>query len=228
MKVLVIEDDPNILEAISVCFRLRWIGIELVTASNGEEGIRLAENESPDVIILDIGLPDISGFEVLEQIRLFSDVPVIILTVRGEEMDKVRGLELGADDYITKPFNHMELLARVRTVLKRASRSGFADSQSKFIHGELMVDFEARTVSSSGEVVKLTPTEYKILYLLVRNVDRVVTHRKLMYEIWGEDYVENPDRLRTYIRRLRDKLKDEPPRVLLTEHGLDYKLLSLV
>ena len=228
MKVLVIEDDPSILEAVSVCFRLRWIGVEMATTSNGEEGIRLAESESPDVIILDIGLPDISGFEVLEQIRLFSDVPVIILTVRGEEMDKVRGLELGADDYITKPFNHMELLARVRTVLKRASRSGFAESQSRFVNGELMVDFETRTVSSNGEVVKLTPTEYKILYLLVRNVDRVVTHRKLMYEIWGEDYVENTDRLRTYIRRLRDKLKDEPPRFLLTEHGLGYKLLSLV
>jgi len=228
VKVLVIEDDPSILEAISVCFRLRWAGVELVATSNGEEGIRLAESEAPDVIILDIGLPDISGFEVLEQIRLFSDVPVIVLTVRGEEMDKVRGLELGADDYITKPFNHMELLARVRTVLKRANRSEFNDGQSRFVNGELVVDFEARTVSSKGGMARLTPTEYKILYLLVRNADRVVTHRKLMYEVWGEDYVENTDRLRTYIRRLRDKLKDNPPRILLTEHGLGYKFLSLV
>lgn len=228
MKILIIEDDTNILEAISVCFRLRWLGVELVSTTSGEKGIELAESESPDVIILDIGLPDTSGFEVLEQIRLFSDVPVIILTVRGEEMDKVRGLELGADDYITKPFNHMELLARVKTVLKRTQMTELKGSQSKFISGKLVIDFEARTVSTNGEVTKLTPTEYKILYLLVRNVDRVVTHRKLMYEIWGEDYIENTDRLRTYIRRLRDKLKDNPPRILLTEHGLGYKLLSLI
>ncbi len=228
MKILIIEDDPSILEAIAVCFRLSWLGVELVSTTSGEKGIELAESESPNVIILDIGLPDTSGFEVLEQIRLFSDVPVIILTVRGEEMDKVRGLELGADDYITKPFNHMELLARIKTVLKRTQMSELKSSQPKFVSGKLVIDFEARTVSTNGEVVKLTPTEYKILYLLVRNVGRVVTHRKLMYEIWGEDYIENTDRLRTYIRRLRDKLKDSPPRILLTEHGLGYKLLSLV
>jgi len=228
MKVLLVEDDPQILEAVSVCFKLRWPDVKLVFSASGEKGIELVETESPDIIILDIGLPDMNGFEVLEQIRFFSDVPVIILTVRGEEMDKVRGLELGADDYVTKPFNHMELLARVKAVMNRARMSEFKGGESRFTSGRLVIDFAARTVASNDEVVKLTPIEYKILHLMVRNAGRVVTQRRLMSEVWGESYLENTDRLRTYIRRLRKKLKDNPPQMLLTEHGLGYKFVSPV
>ncbi len=225
MKVLVIEDDPEIVEAVALCFRLRWPGVELASSAEGRRGIDLAETECPDVVILDIGLPDIDGFEVLRQIRLFSDVPIIILTVKGEEIDKVRGLELGADDYVTKPFGHMELLARVKVAMKRTQSFSVKD-EPDFISGNLAVNFTTREVYLGDELVKLTPTEYKILHFLIRNQGRVISQRRLMQLVWGEDYMENTDYLRTYIRRLRKKLGDAPPQQLLTERGLGYRFVS--
>jgi len=205
---------------------MRWPDSIIVSVSQGEKGIELVETESPDVVLLDIGLPDMDGFEVLRQIRFFSSVPIIIETVEDEEVDRIRGLELGADDYITKPFSYMELLARVKAVLRRSQMVEFEGGETNFVSGKLTINFAAREVRLGDEVVKLTPTEYRLLHLLVRNKGQVVTQRKLMQQVWGEDYIENTDYLRAYIRRLRDKLRDKPPQMILTEHGLGYRFVN--
>lgn len=147
----------------------------------------------------------------MKQIRLFSIVPVLILTVRAEEADVVRGLEVGADDYIVKPFSYMELLARVKAVLRRSELPESYTEEDNFVSGDLEIDFATREVRRGGKVLKLTPTGHKLLYLLVRNEGRVLTHRRLMQQVWGEDYIEDTNYLRVYIRRLRDILQDDPP-----------------
>jgi two-component system KDP operon response regulator KdpE len=205
---------------------MRWPDSVIISVSQGEKGIELVETESPDVVLLDIGLPDMDGFEVLRQIRFFSSVPIIIETVEDEEVDRIRGLELGADDYITKPFSYMELLARVKAVLRRSQMAEFKGSKTNFVSGNLAINFATREVRLGDKVIKLTPTEYRLLYLLVRNKGQVLTQRKLMQQVWGEDYIENTDYLRAYIRRLRDKLRDNPPRMILTEHGLGYRFVN--
>ena len=226
MKILIIEDDREIVEAISLAFRMRWPEAKLVSTHLGEKGVELVEIEDPDVVILDLGLIDISGFEVLKQIRFFSTVPVIIVTVRAEEADIVRGLEVGADDYIVKPFSYMELLARVRAVLRRSEVPESYTDEDNFISENLEINFSTREVRVGDKVLKLTPTEHKLLYLLVSNKGRVVTHRKLMQQVWGDDYIEDTNYLRAYIRRLRNKLQDDPPKMILTEHGLGYRFVS--
>ena len=228
MKLLIIEDSPEIIEAVSLCFELRWSEISTVSSDKGNKGVELAESESPDLIILDIGLPDIDGFEVLRQVRLFSDVPVIILTVRGEELDKIKGLEMGADDYLTKPFSHMELLARVKAVLRRSQMPELRGDEKPFVHGKLKVDFSSREVTVDSNPVKLTPIEYNLLYQMIRNEGRVLTHRFLLEKVWGEEYTDATDYLKKYIQRLRQKLEDdsENPRLIVTERGVGYKLMK--
>ena len=228
MKLLIIEDSPEIIEAVSLCFELRWPEISTVSSDKGNKGIELAESESPDLIILDIGLPDIDGFEVLRQVRLFSDVPVIILTVRGEELDKIKGLEMGADDYLTKPFSHMELLARVKAVLRRSQMPELRGDEKPFVHGKLKVDFSSREITVDSNPVKLTPIEYNLLYQMIRNEGRVLTHRFLLEKVWGEEYTDATDYLKKYIQRLRQKLEDdsENPRLIVTERGVGYKLMK--
>jgi DNA-binding response OmpR family regulator len=226
IKLLIIEDDPQIVQVISTCFEMRWPDSIIASVSQGRKGIELVETEPPDVVLLDIGLPDMDGFEVLRQIRFFSDVPIIIETVEDREADRVRGLELGADDYITKPFSYMELLARVKAVLRRSQMVEFKSGEANFVSGNLVINFATREIRLGDKVVKLTPIEYKILYILVRNKGQVVTQRKLMQQVWGEDYIENTDYLRAYIRRLRDKLQDDPPRMILTEHGVGYRFVN--
>ena len=214
------------MQAISTCFEMRWPDSIILTASEGMKGIELVETESPDVVLLDIGLPDMNGFEVLRQIRFFSDVPIIIETVEEQEPERVRGLELGADDYIIKPFSYIELLARVNAVVRRSQTLDFKDNMPDFVSSNLTIDFATREVRLEGKLVRLTPTEYKLLYLLVRNSGQVITQKRLMQQVWGEDYIENTDYLRAYIRRLRDKLQDDPPQMILTEHGIGYKFVS--
>jgi DNA-binding response OmpR family regulator len=228
MKVLIIEDDPGVVEAISLAFELRWPDVAVVSASQGEKGVELAGAESPDIVILDIGLPDISGFEVLRQIRRFSDVPVIIVTVKIEETDKVKGLELGADDYITKPFSHLELLGRVKAVLRRTHMPEIRTDQKPFTCGKLVIDFAQRAVFLGDTPIRLTPIEYNLLHLLIRNQGRVISHRTLLEKVWGEEYIEATDYLKVYIQRLREKIEDEPrkPRMLLSERGIGYKFQS--
>lgn len=203
-----------------------WPDSIIVSVSQGKKGIELVETESPDLVLLDIGLPDMDGFEVLRRIRFFSSVPTIIETVEDQEVDCIRGLELGADDYITKPFSYMELLARVKAVLRRSQMVEFKSGEANFVSGNLVINFATREIRLGDKVVKLTPIEYKILYILVRNKGQVVTQRKLMQQVWGEDYIENTDYLRAYIRRLRDKLQDNPPQMILTEHGLGYRFVN--
>jgi two-component system, OmpR family, KDP operon response regulator KdpE len=167
------------------------------------------------------------GYEVLRQIRAFSDVPVVMLTARDDTMDKVKGLELGADDYVTKPFNHLELLARVRAVLRRLDMPAPKSRAPSYRAGELAMDFAAQEVRLRGERLQLTPTEYKLLYHLVRNAGRVLPHGTLLAKVWGREYLDEVDYLRVYVRRLRDKLGDDPerPRYIQTERGLGYRFL---
>jgi len=225
MKVLVIEDDPGIIEVVSLCFQLRWSGTTVISAANGRKGVDLVEAESPDVIILDIGLPDMDGYQVLKEIRRFSEVPVLMLTVRGEDTDVAKGLELGADDYITKPFSHIELIARVQAVLRRSQGLGMTDDERPFVSGKLSVDFGRNEVTINGQSVKLTSTERKLLYHLIRNEGRILSHESLLSKVWGDNYVDARDLLRVHIQHLRQKLGDnaESPIIITTEHGIGYR-----
>jgi two-component system, OmpR family, response regulator VicR len=227
MKVLVVEDDPGIIEVVSLCFQLRWSGTTVVSAANGRKGIDLVESESPDVVILDIGLPDMDGYQVLKEVRRFSDVPVLMLTVRGEDTDIAKGLELGADDYITKPFSHIELIARVQAVLRRSQGLAVTDDEKPFNSGKLSVDFARNEVILSGKPVKLTSTERKLLYHLVRNEGRILSHESLLAKVWGDTYVDARDLLRVHIQHLRQKLGDntETPTTIVTEHGIGYRFI---
>lgn len=230
MKVLVIEDDPGIIEVVSLCFQLRWSGTTVISASTGNKGLEQVETESPDVVILDIGLPDVDGYQILKEIRRFSDVPVLMLTVRGEDTDVARGLELGADDYITKPFSHIELIARVQAVLRRAQGLPVTDEERPFISGKLSVDFNRNEVMLDGRQVKLTSTERKLLYHLIRNEGRILSHESLLTKVWGDSYVDARDLLRVHIQHLRQKLEDnmETPNIIVTEHGIGYKFIRPV
>jgi two-component system response regulator VicR len=227
MKVLVIEDDPGIIEVVSLCFQLRWSGTTVISAANGQKGIELVESESPDVVILDIGLPDMDGYQVLREIRRFADVPILMLTVRGEDTDVAKGLELGADDYITKPFSHIELIARVQAVLRRAQGLAVTDEERPFTSGKLSVDFSRNEVMINGEPIKLTSTERKLLYHLIRNEGRILSHESLLTKVWGDNYVDARDLLRVHIQHLRQKLEDstESPNIIVTEHGIGYKFI---
>ena len=228
MKVVIIDDAPDVIEVVSLCFRLRWPGAELTSSTEGEKGLELVEAARPDVVILDIGLPDIDGFEVLRQIRLFSDVPVIVLTVRGEEIDKLKGFELGADDYITKPFSHLEFLARVKAVLRRRDSLQPGAEIEPFTLGDLHIDYAARQVFVHGKEVKLTPIEYGLLYHLTRNAGRVMTHSELLANAQGPEYAEASENLKVYIQRLRGKIEDTPshPKFILTERGVGYRFIK--
>ena len=227
MKVVVIDDSPEIAEVVSLCFKLRWSGTTVVSASDGASGLDLVDTENPDMVILDIGLPDMNGFEVLREIRLFSQVPVIMLTVRGEDTDIARGLELGADDYVTKPFSHIELIARAQAVLRRAQGRLVLGEEQPFSSGKLWVDFASNEVMVNEKPVKLTSTEYKLLYHLIKNEGRLLTHDNLLSKVWGGEYRDTRDLLRVHIQHLRQKLGDttELPTMIITEHGLGYKFI---
>ena len=227
MKVVAIDDSPEIIEVVSLCFQLRWSDAEVISAATGAEGLELIEVENPEIVILDIGLPDMDGFQVLRDLRRFSQVPVIMLTVRSEDTDIAKGLELGADDYITKPFSHIELVARVQAVLRRVQGLPVAGEERPFVSGKLSVDFAGNEVKVKGKAVKLTSTESKLLHLLIRNEGRLVTHENLLSRVWGETYADARDLLRVHIQHLRQKLGDsvESPTIIVTEHGMGYKFV---
>jgi DNA-binding response OmpR family regulator len=227
MKILLVEDAPDVIEAIQLGMMLRFREVEILSAGNGECALELVELELPDLVLLDIGLPGMDGYGVLREIRAFSDVPVIMLTAQDSTMNKIKGLELGADDYITKPFDHLELLARIRAVLRRLDMPGLMSRTPSFRSGELTVDFSAQEVFLSGVRLNLTPTEYKLLYHLVRNVGQTQTYGTLLARVWGREYINEVDYVRVYIRRLRSKLGDdsEQPRYIRTERGLGYRFI---
>jgi two-component system KDP operon response regulator KdpE len=228
MRILVIDDEPDVVESIRVGFTLQWREVDVLGARSGTTGLDAVEHEHPDIVLLDVGLPDIDGFEVLSQIRAFSDVPVVMLTARDDSLDKVKGLELGADDYVTKPFNHLELMARVRAVLRRLEMPAPASRAPSFRAGDLEVDFGRQEARLHGERLDLTPTEYKVLYHLVRNAGHTLQHGTLLAKVWGREYVDEVDYIRVYIRRLREKLGDDPdrPRYIRTERGLGYRFVA--
>ncbi len=228
MKILIVDDAPEVIESVRLGFTLQWRDVEIVAALDGQAGLGLAETEAPDIVLLDIGLPDVDGFQVLKSIREFSDVPILMLTARDDAMDKVKGLELGADDYVTKPFNHLELLARVNAVLRRLDLPSPRNRLPSFRSGDLEVDFSAHEARLGGVTLDLTPTEYKLLYHLVRNAGRVLQHATLLARVWGREYVNEIDYLRVYVRRLRDKLADDPekPKYIQTQRGVGYRFVG--
>ena len=223
MKILIVDDEPDVIKVISMSFRMQQPAWEVISAEDGPEALELLEQERPDVVLLDIGLPDMSGLDVLRSLRVFSDVPVIMLTVRDDELSKVQGLELGADDYVTKPFSHLELLARVRAVLRRTQSLPLAQ-EHPFISGDIHVDFVRHELSVRGQPVTLTGTEYRLLYHLVRNAGHVMTHEALLARVWGREYTDEMSYLKSYISRLRNKLEANPhkPQYILTEYGVGY------
>ena len=225
-KVLIIEDDETIVSLIQLAFQMRWPEAQLISASLGEEGLDLVEDEKPDLVILDLGLPDMDGYEVLKQIRLFSSVPIVILTVRGGEDDIIRGLELGADDYIVKPFRQLELLSRLKVQLRRQISP---DQEAPVVCGPLRLDPSTFQLKYGGKEISLTLIEGHIMYHLMKNAGHVVTHSKLAEAVWGEDHPGATDSLRVYIRHLREKLEADPgnPKLILTKVGVGYILATL-
>jgi two-component system KDP operon response regulator KdpE len=227
-KVLIIEDDDTIVSLIRLAFQMRWPEAQLISASLGEEGLDLVEDEKPDLVILDLGLPDMDGYEVLRQIRLFSSVPIVILTVRGDEDDIIRGLEWGADDYIVKPFRQLELLSRLKVQLRRQISPDQDDQEAPVVCGPLRLDPSTFQLKYGGKEISLTLIEGHIMYHLMKNAGHVVTHSKLAEAVWGEDHPGATDSLRVYIRHLREKLEADPgnPKLILTKVGVGYILAT--
>jgi len=226
LRILVVDDEPDVVEIIELTFSLQWPGSEVMAAADGESALKLFQTERPDVVILDVGLPGMSGFEVCRRLRAISDVPILMLTVKGEELDRLKGLELGADDYIVKPFSPLELVARTRAVLRR-SQTPLATASRIIVDEELTLNLDNREVILRGQPVKLTPTEDRILSQLVANAGRVVTQKTLLAKVWGWESDEDMLMLKVHIARLRDKLGDDAqnPRYIFTERGLGYRFV---
>ncbi|MEP6480560.1 MAG: response regulator transcription factor [Rhodoglobus sp.] len=223
MKILVADDDPQMLRALRITLGAR--GYEVVTASDGKAALDAAIKTRPDVIVIDLGMPGLTGIEVIEAIRGWSQVPVLVVSGRSESWDKVEALDAGADDYVTKPFSADELLARIRAMSRRTP----APTDDPVVtFGDVMVDLAARTVTLAGASVRLTPTEWRLLEVLLRNHDRLVTRETLLTEVWGPQYTTDTGYLRLYLSQLRKKLEPEPstPRYLVTEAGMGYRFVS--
>ncbi|MGA2383857.1 MAG: response regulator [Gemmatimonadales bacterium] len=221
--VLVIEDEPQMRRFLKASLESHDYG--LVEAVNAREGLSQATGRNPDVILLDLGLPDLDGIELTRRLREWSRTPIIVISARGREQDKIAALDAGADDYLTKPFGIGELLARLRVALRHAALPD-GGGEPVFVVGDLKVDLAARLVFRKSAEVHLTPIEYKLLATLVRHAGKVVTHRQLLKEAWGPNAVEQTHYVRVYMTQLRHKLEDDPsrPKVLLTESGVGYRL----
>lgn len=225
-KILVVDDEPRMIRFIRL--NLEHDGFEVHDASNGQEALEQLRDVMPDLILLDVMMPGIDGFETLEMIREISNVPVIMLTAKGDVDDRVKGLELGADDYISKPFSPAELSSRVRAVLRRTEMPGEPVHEPIEVDDRLKLDFDRREVFVEGEKVKLRPTEYRLLYHLVKNAGWVVPHEQLLAKVWGYEYRDETHYLRLYINYLRQKLEEDPsnPEYILTERGVGYRFVD--
>jgi len=222
-RVLVVDDENQIRRLLKVALSAH--GYEITEAPSGQEGLKQAALYHPDLIILDLGLPDIDGAQIICRLREWSQVPVIILSVRDQENDKIKALDAGADDYVTKPFSMGELLARMRVALRHAAR---VEDEPVLVFDELKIDLAARQVTVEGREAKLTPTEYDILKNLALHAGRVLTHRQLLRNIWGVEYQEETHYLRVFIGQLRRKIEPDPtqPKYIITEPGIGYRLMS--
>ena len=221
-KILVIEDEEDIIHLLR--FRFEQEGYKVLAAGNGVEGLRLLQQEHPSLVVLDVMMPRMNGWETCKRIRQYSDVPIIMLTALGQETDKVRGLELGADDYVTKPFSLAELVARVRAALRRGQQP-LATNVTVQIDERLTVDRAQRQVVVDGHKTELSPTEFRILDCFLDNLGRILTHQSLLTQVWGWEYLDETDYLKVYIHHLRKKIEENPskPRYIVTERGLGYR-----
>lgn len=225
-RILVVEDEERMVRFIRL--NLEYDGFQVSEALNGIEAIVKIRNVLPDLILLDVMLPDIDGFEVLRMIREISTVPVIMLTAKGEEDDRVRGLEMGADDYMTKPFSPRELVSRVKAVIRRTETASGTTHGLIEVDDRFKLDFDRREVWVDGKLVNLRPTEYRLLFHLVKNAGWVVTHDQLLTKVWGYEYRDEPHYVRLYINYLRKKIEEDPanPRYILTERGVGYRFVD--
>lgn len=224
LKILVIDDEPQIRKLLKVTLQAHHYKVD--EAAKGEDGILQASNSHSDLIVLDLGLPDMSGMDVLKRIREWSSVPIIVLTAKEREEDKIAALDSGADDYVTKPFGMGELLARIRVALRHAAKS---EQEPILRFNKLVIDLAQRSVMLEGERLKLTPTEYDLLKILATNADKVITQRQLLKQVWGANHSESESHyLRVYISHLRKKLEEDPtrPKLIMTESGIGYRFVS--
>ena len=221
LRILVVDDEPNILSTLAPLLRTR--GYEVFTAMSGKAAVEAAERERPDLIVLDLGLPDMDGVDVCRFVRQTANMPIVVLSARGAEGDKVRALDLGADDYITKPFGAEELLARIRAALRRSDPA--QPSSEPITRGGLVIDRERFRVVRDGDEVRLTPKEFELLTFLAQHSGRVLTHRTILKAIWGPTAVDQPEHLRVLIGALRKKIEPNPaaPRYILTEPWVGYR-----
>lgn len=227
-RVLVVDDEPRMTHFIRL--NLEHDGYEVYEATSGEEALEKMRDVMPDLILLDVMMPDLDGFETLQMIREISQVPVIMLTAKGEEEDRVRGLELGADDYITKPFSPREMASRVKAVLRRTEIPSTPTHEVLKIDDRLNIDFNRREIWVDDQLIKLRPTEFKLLYHLVQNAGWVVPHDQLLAKVWGYEYRDETHYLRLYINYLRQKLEKDPsnPEYIFTERGVGYRFVDFM
>jgi two-component system KDP operon response regulator KdpE len=222
--ILAVDDEQRIVHLIRLHFEMR--GARVIEANSGEEALRLAREHLPDLVVLDVAMPGIDGFATLRELRRSSDVPVIMLTVQADEADRIRGLDLGADDYMAKPFSPGELVSRAQAVLRRVQTP--SDARIVRVDGDLQIDFGAREVIARGERVKLRPTEWRLLYHLVHNAGWLLTHDMILAKVWGPEYLGQDNYVRLYITYLRQKIEPDPskPRYILTERGSGYRFVD--
>lgn len=225
-KILVVDDEERMVRFIRM--NLEHDGFVVAEAFNGKQAIAKMRDATPDLILLDVMMPDLDGFEVLKDIREVSNVPVIMLTAKGEEDDRVRGLQSGADDYVTKPFSPRELVSRIKAVLRRTEGATGSMHGLIEVDDRLKIDFDRREIWLEGKLVKLRPTEYRLLYHLVQNTGWVVSHDQLLQKVWGYEYRDEPHYVRLYINYLRQKLEKDPanPKYILTERGVGYRFVD--
>ncbi|NDJ76561.1 MAG: response regulator transcription factor [Chloroflexi bacterium] len=226
-RILVVDDEPRMIGFIRMNLELE--GFQVFEAHNGLEALEMIRTQLPDLVLLDVMMPELDGFETLRMLREFSSIPVIMLTAKGEEDDKVYGLELGADDYVTKPFGSRELSSRVRAVMRRAEMPSASPEQAVLrIDDRLRVDFNRREVVVDGAPIKLRPTEYRLLYHLVENAGWTVPHEQLLAKVWGYEYRDETHYVRLYVNYLREKIEEDPsnPKYILTERGVGYRFVD--
>jgi two-component system KDP operon response regulator KdpE len=223
-RILVVDDEAPIRRWLKVNLETR--GYTVDTAETGEQGIKALENRRPDLLILDLLMPGMGGIDVVRQLRSVSTIPIIVLSAIGEEVQKVQALELGADDYMTKPFGMEELFARIRSLLRRAA--GATSAAPVFVAGDLSVDFDRREVRLDDQPIKLTPTEYDLLKYMIEHAGKVLTHRMLLQQVWGQAYIDQAQYLRVFVGQLRKKIEKHPgrPRFILTDPGVGYRFCS--
>jgi two-component system KDP operon response regulator KdpE len=223
-RILVVEDEPQMQKFLRAS--LASAGYRTIEAATGKEGLDLARTHNPDLVLLDLGLPDMDGMEVTKALREWSTKPIIVISARGQEDDKIRALDNGADDYLTKPFGTGELMARIRVAVRHSSRAGQEKNEPVLDVGELRIDLDKRRVFTGEREVHLTPNEYKLFAFLMKHAGKVLTHRQLLKEVWGPAYANQTHYLRVYMVQLRHKLEADParPRYLVTEPGIGYRL----